>query len=98
MSNRFLTANGTPASGPSRTACRARRIDRLGPRARARCDHRGERVEHAVILCDPRQRGVDHRARADRAVGDGGGNLARVRPSGVHRASNSVVMPAKGIQ
>ena len=64
MSNRFLTANGTPASGP-----------RLSPRARAasiasalrerpRRGHVGEGAERAVSRLDPLERRLGDFARA----------------------------------
>ena len=47
-SNRFLTANGAPASGP-RLVPRARaRVDRVGLGKRARGRHVGEGAERAV--------------------------------------------------
>ena len=59
-SNRFLTANGTPASGPSvRPAARSASMAlRLGKRALPRDG--GERVERLVALGDARQRRFHH--------------------------------------
>ena len=69
---------------PEPAAARARRVDRLGLGERARLEHGGERVEHAVELSDARERGADHRGGAGAAVGDGRGKLAGVCP--LHRS------------
>ena len=79
-SNRFLTANGTPASGPSARPSARRVVDgaRLGERARSRDG--GEGVERRIALGDARQRRLDHLDGADAAVGDGVGDLGSLAP------------------
>src|SRR5215831_14082992 len=84
MSNKFLTANGTPASAPSRRP-RALGVDRRGLGERALRGDGGERVEDAIMFRDPRPRRAHDRGRARAAVADGSRNLARVRPGGVHQ-------------
>src|SRR5262245_16003321 len=84
MSNKFLTANGTPASAPTSRRPFARSASSAAALASALLGDGGERIEHAIMFRDPRQRRANDRDRAGAAVANGSGNLARVRPSGVH--------------
>ena len=89
-SNRFLTANGTPASGPSRSP-----FLRAASIAAARCQRAllgdgGEGVERAVLCGDARERARDHVARAHLAVMDGIGDRVGGRPGEIHgQATNT---------
>ena len=72
-SNRFLTANGTPASGPSGLPRARGRIDRRAPwRARARASTAVKALSSRVALGDARQRRLDD--------ADGAGPCRRRRP------------------
>src|SRR5262249_52136408 len=60
-------------------------VDRRSLGERALRGDGGEGVEDAIMFRDPRQRRAHDRGRAGAAVANGGGNLARMRPGGVHR-------------
>src|SRR5580658_9811198 len=70
-SNRFLTANGTPASGPAGSP-RARRIDRLRAQQRSLFGNGGKGVEQRVDFADARERRFDNTLRAGAAGSDRG--------------------------
>ena len=74
-SNRFFTANGTPASG-HRLALRTRRIDRAGALHRALRQHVSERVEHRIARRNARERILDNGNRRDAPLRDRRGDLA----------------------
>ena len=58
MSNRFFTANGTPASGGERLAAGARLVERLRTRKRTPLGERGERIEQRIARTDTGERGL----------------------------------------
>ena len=66
-SNRFFTANGAPASGPSGSPFARARVERVGAGKRALRRHVGEGAELRIALGDARQRRLDHGARGDLA-------------------------------
>ena len=80
-SNRFFTANGTPASGPSGLPSRAPASSARARGARAVRQHVGERVEHWIALRDARERSLDDRDARCARRRDGRGDLRGARPS-----------------
>ena len=71
ISNRFLTANGAPASGPRFVSARPSRVDRVSFGERALRGHVSKRAERAISSFDAIERLLGdlagaHRARPDR--------------------------------
>ena len=62
MSNKFFTANGTPASGPSGSPRARASSIACGANERALLGDCGERIEHRIALADARKRRLDDAA------------------------------------
>ena len=84
MSNRFLTANGTPASGPSGLP-RARFVERTRTIVRTLFGQSGERIEQWIARANANERCLDKLQGAYTASRDFGGEVARFGPGPVIR-------------
>ena len=93
MSNRFLTANGAPASGPSASPPRAAAVDRARLGQRALGGDRGEGVERGVARRDMRERRLGD---LDRARGAGADRRRRARARRASRAQAHGVKTGAG--
>src|SRR5262245_56816116 len=76
-SNRFFTANGTPASGPAAWPGANSIVDSVGLGERSLGAHRGEAVQRAVALGGTVESACDDRTGRDGSRGHGASDVER---------------------